>query len=211
MSDPVRTLVVRGLDWPVVAAGLSGHEGCGQHDPVVVVRANRVVAASPVARAEGVAPGQRRREAQGRCPDLTVVDHDADRDVRAFAAVAAEVEVFTPRLELSRPGVCALATRGPSRYFGGDDALASRIHRQVDAVLAEQGWPGVTRVGVADGPFAADLASEGIGSTGSDGIGPTGSDPAVRVVPPGGAAGLPGPPARHHPGRWRPCGPTPRA
>ena len=69
------------------------------------------------------------------------------------------VEAFTPRLELSRPGVCALATRGPSRYFGGDAALASQIHRQVDAVLAERGWAGITRVGVADGPFAAELAA----------------------------------------------------
>ena len=56
--------------------------------------------------------------------------------------------------------MCALATRGPSRHFEGDTALASQIHRQVEAVLAERGWAGVTRVGVADGPFAAELAAE---------------------------------------------------
>ena len=175
MSDPVRTLVVRGLDWPVVAAG----SAIGA-SPVAVVRANRVVAASARARAEGVAPGQRRREAQGRCPGLVVVDHDDDRDVRAFAEVAAAVEAFTPRLELSRPGVCALATRGPSRYFGGDAALAVQIHRQVEAVLAERGWAGVTRVGVADGPFAAELAAELTDDLSGDRT----AEP-VRVVAPG--------------------------
>ncbi len=152
-ADVARTMVVHALDWPVVAAGPDRGE------PVAVVRANRVVAASAPARADGVAPGQRRREAQGRCPGLVVVDHDGDRDVRAFAEVAAAVEAFTPRLELSRPGSCALATRGPSRYFGGDAALATQVLERVEAVLAQRGWSGVTRVGVADGPFAAELAA----------------------------------------------------
>jgi protein ImuB len=173
VSGPVRTLVVRGLDWPVVAAGPAGPE------PVAVVRANRVVAASAAARADGVAPGQRRREAQGRCPALVMVDHDPERDIRVFAAVAAEVEAFTPRLELSRPGVCALATRGPSRYFGGDQALATQIHQRVEGVLADRGWSGVARVGVADGPFAADLAADRADDEARDRADP------VRVIPPG--------------------------
>ena len=119
-------MVVRCRDWPVLALD----PGLGLADaPVAVVHANRVVAASPAARAEGVDDGQRRREAQGRCPGLVVVDHDPDRDARAFQAVAAAVEAFSPRIELSRPGVCALATRGPSRYFGGDETLAVQVRR----------------------------------------------------------------------------------
>ena len=82
----VRTLVVHCPDWAVLAAG------AGPDDPAAVVRANRVLAATPAARADGVQVGQRRREAQGRCPALAVHEHDDGRDARAFAAVAARVE-----------------------------------------------------------------------------------------------------------------------
>ncbi len=98
MRGAVRTLVVRCSDWPVVAAG------CSPADPVAVVHANRVVATSPAARAEGVARHQRRREAQGRCPALVVVEHDLARDARAFEPVVAALDALTPRVELTRPG-----------------------------------------------------------------------------------------------------------
>ncbi|MDQ4068633.1 MAG: DNA polymerase Y family protein, partial [Actinomycetota bacterium] len=68
------------------------------------------------------------------------------------------VEAFTPEVEIVRPGLCAVATRGPSRYFGGDDALAARVASAVDAVLVQVGAP-ACRVGVADGPFAAERAA----------------------------------------------------
>ena len=169
----VRTLVVLGADWPVLAAGVPPDE------PAAVLRANRVVACSPSARVEGVASGQRRREAQGRCPGLVVLEPDDARDARTFESVVAAVEAFTPRIEITRPGRCAVATRGPSRYFGGDDALAALVHARVDALLAEQGWPGAASVGVADGPFAAGLAAESAAAKGNE---------RVRVVPAGATA-----------------------
>jgi len=185
----VRTLVVRCRDWPVVALD-PGLGSAGE--AVAVVHANRVVAASGAARDEGVDVGQRRREAQGRCPGLVLVDHDPDRDARAFQVVAAAVEVFAPRLELSHPGVCAVATRGPSRYFGGDEALAARVHRAVASSLVDAGAlvdaDGVVGVGVADGPFAADLAARVAAGTL---VVPPGAPPAflapqpVRALGPG--------------------------
>jgi protein ImuB len=151
----MRTLVVWCPDWPVVAAGLPAQV------PAAVFHANRVVACSAAARADGVRRGQRRREAQSRCPELVVETHDPGRDARVFEPVVAAVETFAPRVELTRPGTCALATRGPSRYFGGDEVLADRVAAAVDAVLA--GLPGGVgtncRTGVADGPFAAALAA----------------------------------------------------
>src|SRR5690606_34561055 len=78
---------------------------------------------------------------------------------RRFGAVLAAVEAFTPRLEVTVPGACALATRGPSRYFGGDEALAARLAAAVDEVLAPLDPQARCRVGVADGPFAAGLAA----------------------------------------------------
>jgi protein ImuB len=178
VDQVVRTVVVRCRDWPVLAIdpGLDLAS-----DAVAVVHANRVVSASAVARAEGVDDGQRRREAQGRCPGLVVVDHDPDRDARAFQVVAAAVEAFSPRIELSRPGVCALATRGPSRYFGGDEALASQVRDRVEEALSDRVRtpPGMTGVGVADGPFAADLAARTAADRSATGRS------ATLVVPPG--------------------------
>ena len=151
MSPATRALVAWVPDWPVVAAGVAAGE------PAAVVFANRVVACSAAARAEGVARGLRRREAQARCPALTVVEADAGRDARAFEPVAAAVAAFAPRVEIVRPGVVAVATRGPSRYFGGDAALAARVTEAVSAAVPD-GAPG-SRVGVADGAFAASLAA----------------------------------------------------
>ena len=142
---PVRTLTVWCPDWPVAAAGFDGAV-----DSVAVVFANRVVACSAAARADGVRRGLRRREAQGRSPTVTVLEYDADRDARAFEPVVATVEALNPRVEILRPGLCAFDTRGPSRYFGGDDALA----RRVAALGARR-----ARIGMADGPFAAAIAA----------------------------------------------------
>ena len=162
----VRTLVAWCPDWPVVAAG---H---GPGDPVAVVHANRVVACSPAARSEGVRLGLRRREAQARCPGLVVLAPDPAGEARAFEAVAAAVATLTPRVEVTVPGACAIATRGPSRYLGGDVALAARVTEVVEEVLGDR-TP--CRVGIADGPFAAELAAR------------TARRRPV-VVPPGGSA-----------------------
>jgi protein ImuB len=147
----VRTLAVWCPDWPVVAAGVP------LDDPAVVVRASRIVACSPAARHNGVAVHQRRREAQAKCPELTVIDHDPAVDARAFEPVAAALEALTPRIEIVDPGCCAFPTRGPSRYHGGDEALAGMAAELAAGVLAGRG---LAQVGVADGPFAARLAAQ---------------------------------------------------
>jgi len=137
-------------DWPLAAAGVPPSV------PAAVFHANRVVACTAAARAEGVRRGLRRREAQARCPELVVERHDPCREARAFEAVVAVVAGFTPAVEVARPGLCTIATRGPSRYFGGDDALAARVREAVSVALP--GGHGC-RVGVADGVFAAALAA----------------------------------------------------
>ena len=146
-----RTLVVHVPEWSIVAAGVSSAESA------VVVGANRVLAASVAAREAGVVSGLRRREAQRRCPHVQVIEHDPGRDARAFETVAAALDAVTPRVEVTRPGTLAFATRGPSRYFGGDDSLAARV---VELVTATHLGSGIeARVGVADGSFAALLAA----------------------------------------------------
>jgi protein ImuB len=158
---PVRALVVWCPDWPVVAAEIV--DGVPATAPVAVLHANRVVACSEAARAEGVCRGLRKREAQSRCPRLTVVDHDPGRDARAFEPVVAAVETVATGVEVIRPGVCALAARGPARYFGGEEQAAERIVEQIAQDCAVE-----SQVGIADGVFAAGLAAR-----------------AGRIVPPG--------------------------
>src|SRR5204863_362254 len=105
---------------------------------------------------EGVATNMRRREAQGRCPELIVLEHDPARDAREFEPIVGALDELTPRIEVSEAGRCAFPTHGPARYFGGDDALARRTLALVGAALDGRG---VAHVGVADGPFAALLAA----------------------------------------------------
>jgi protein ImuB len=106
-----------------------------------------------------------------RCPDWP----DDAAAARAFEPVVTIVGDFCPQVEVLRPGVCAIATRGPARYFGGEAQLAARLAEAV-------GQAGFTcQAGIADGLFAAGLAAR---------AGPTG-----LLVPPGETseflAGLP--------------------
>jgi protein ImuB len=143
-------------DWPVVA--LRSRDPALRDVPVAVVeRAERglvVVAASAEAHAEGVTHGLRRREAEARCPGLTVAEADRQVEARTFERVARAVETFTPHFVLEEPGRLTFPTRGPSRYFGGDAAMATRVLDAVrDIAIAD------ARIGVADGGFAATLAA----------------------------------------------------
>lgn len=150
VAEVTRTLVVHCPDWPVTASGVDPDEAA------IVVRANRVIAASAAARRAGITTGLKRRESQRRCPHVTVIDHDPARDARAFEPLASVLDAITPRVEVSRPGTVAFATRGPSRYFGGDAALAERTAWMASGAV---GRAAVVRVGVADGAFAAVLAA----------------------------------------------------
>src|SRR5690242_6252558 len=147
-----RTLLVWCPDWAVVAAEIvDGVDGSGAG---VVLRDNRGGAGSEAARLDGVRQGLRRREAQSRCPQLVVVEHDPGRDARAFEPVVAAVEEVAVGVEVIRPGSCALAARGPARYFGGEEAAAERIVEQIAETCAVE-----SQVGIADGVFAAGLAA----------------------------------------------------
>ena len=151
----VRTLVIWCADWPVLALGRSAER------PAAVLQANRVVAATEAARVEGVTVGMGRRDAQRRCPSMEILERDLDREARAFEPVVAVASSFTPWVEQSWPGSCALPTRGPSRYFGGDEALATAVQARVEEALALQAGRSqvAVQVGVADGSFAARLAA----------------------------------------------------
>ncbi len=86
---------------------------------------------------------------------MVVVDL-GDSEACDCEPVAEALEQFTPLAEALRPGLHVFGVRGPSRYFGGERALAELVARAVaDAV------PAVSKVGlgVADGLFTTSLAA----------------------------------------------------
>jgi protein ImuB len=151
-NRPFRRFVVWCPDWPVVAAGTA--LGLESLIPAAVFDANRVLTCSETARANGVRRGMRRREAQGRCPELVVCDHDPARDARLFEPVAVAVEALAPGVEIVRPGLVAVPAKGPAGYFGSEADAAERIVDQVNGAAGVE-----CQVGVADGLFAAILAA----------------------------------------------------
>ncbi|SFS17424.1 protein ImuB [Microbacterium sp. cf046] len=174
---PVRSLVLWFPDWPVTALtrDASRSEPLDASLPIAVMFGNAVVACSAAARAEGVRRGQRRRDAQARCPWLTVIAADPVRDHRVFAPIVAGIEEYAPGVQIVRPGLCALRARGPARYYGGEVEAA----RVLLGALHDLGLEGV-RAGIADGPFTAEQAAR---------IGATTNEP-VFLVPSGGAGGF---------------------
>jgi len=119
-----------------------------------------VHAASREARAHGVALGIRRRDAEARCPGVVLRPVDLAGEARVFERVVRAIEAFTPRIEVHRPGRVTFPTRGPARYFGGDDALTAQILAAVEAVEVQH-----VRVGIADGMLAAWCAARSADAT----------------------------------------------
>ncbi len=114
------------------------------------------------------------------CHDL-LESSEHGREQRAFSRVVEAVSSLATRIETVRPGVCAVPTRGPSRYFGGDLSLCEEV-----AGAVEREVPGTrTGVGVADGLFAAVLAAQS-------------ADPSPAQSPAQPAAQSPAPPAASH-------------
>ncbi|MEV7774668.1 DNA polymerase Y family protein [Kitasatospora sp. NPDC086791] len=147
-----RVLVVWCPDWPVVAVTGDG--------PVAVTEGGRILACSAGARAAGVRQGQRLKLAQRLCPELELRDRDPEAETRRFEPVVAAVEAFTPRVEVIRPGLCAIPVKGPGRYFGGEEALAAKVRTAVADALGRppvpDAVPGAVAPEIPDTPDTHD-------------------------------------------------------
>ncbi|MDQ1721335.1 MAG: protein ImuB [Pseudonocardiales bacterium] len=150
-SGPPRMAAVWCPDWPVTVArteaGLTGAE------PIAVLTANRVIACSHAARQHGIKRGLRRREAQGRCPELVILPRNLAAEARAFEPVLAAIESVALGVELGRPGLAMIGIRGPTRYFGGEAAVLHALVRAIAEHTEDM------LIGVADGAFAAEQAA----------------------------------------------------
>jgi len=152
-STTQRIVTVWFPDWPVTAAGFAPDV------PAAVMAANRVIARTPAAANEGVVVGQRRRQAQARCPHVVLVDEDRARDAREFEPVIRAVAELSPRLDVIEPGWITLDARGPSRYFGGEAMFASRLIATIAGAATPHANGVGVGVGIADGRFASSIAA----------------------------------------------------
>lgn len=165
--------------WPVVVAEAAADE------PVAVVHANRVVAHSLAAAADGVALGQRRRDAQARCPHVRIEQHDPTRDARAFEQVVRAVGAMVPRVEVTEPGTLTFVARGPARYFGGEPSMATKVvAAAAEAVGRSLAAVGSFGAGVADGRFAAGIAARRSAVVGSPQVVPAGPAATAAFLQP---------------------------
>ncbi|MCL2780817.1 MAG: DNA polymerase Y family protein [Actinomycetia bacterium] len=150
-------------DWPVTAAvaAKSAAELAMEPRPVAVLGAGRVLACSYPARAAGVRRGQRRREAQGRCPELVVLPRDESAEARLFEPVVRALESVAHGVEVTRPGLAAIGARGPARYFGGETQALAALSHALAGLTAGSGVAVAADVslGIADGAFAAEQAA----------------------------------------------------
>ena len=122
--------------------------------PIQILDAgDRVIAANPLAEGGGVRTGMRRRQAEDRCPGVVSLRADPGAEAVAFEVVVAVVEALVPRVEVFRPGLLLAGVDGAVRYYGGESLLAERVEKELEANVG----PGA-RLGLASGPFAAQLA-----------------------------------------------------
>lgn len=168
--EPVRVMLVWCPQWPVLAARMIHRVPA--EAPMALVAKGAVVACSPTAREEGIRPGDRLRQAQHRCPDLTVLQHDPDAEQRAFEPVLRAMADVVPSVHLVRPGVAAVRASGAARFYGSEVRAAQELQIAVRRAHPD-GAPEV-HVAVADGLFAAEQAAY----------------QGVEIVPPGDSPGL---------------------
>jgi protein ImuB len=101
---------------------------------------------------------QRRREAQALCSNLVVLPRNDLAEARYFEPVVRALESIAPGVEITRPGLAAIAARGPTRYFHGEDGVLRALSIALAEYEAETAHTDVL-IGVADGAFAAEQAA----------------------------------------------------
>ena len=172
-ASQVRVMVVWCPDWPIVAARATGL--LPPNAPGAIVDRGVVIACSAEARAGGVRRGLRLREAQTRCPDLVACADDPILAARVFEPLVAVIEERVPGVQLLRPGLCVVRARGAARYYNGEDRAANELLGAVKRLSTVERLSAVkrlsaatrfsalvahdTRIGIADGIFAAEQAA----------------------------------------------------
>lgn len=137
-------------DWPIVGAGY------GDDDNIAVLSKERIVGLSKLARESGVTVNMGRRQAQRLCPELVCVKNNPLSDIQTFASVVNLLGDVAIRIEMGTAGNCCFPTKGPSRYFGGDDSMSKHV---ADVLTDYLNGATTVHVGTADSRFGAYVAA----------------------------------------------------
>jgi protein ImuB len=79
----------------------------------------------------------------------------AEHAFRQFEHVVRAITSVSPLVEVEEVGVMVMSARGPSRYFGGDIAVAEKLHQVCTQANVNTPWG----VGIAHSRFAATVAA----------------------------------------------------
>lgn len=196
LFDPIenqvapRVLLVEFFYWPFLTIDLK------DVDPLAVVEEKGIVThVSPRALKVGVRVGDKVRASLGVVPELLVISPDAIDQGGLFSKVANVLEQFSPLVEIIEPGVCATNSKGPSKYFGGEEELVAQVKEAISNRIIEMF--GISQgarntdifdeksifsfgVSIADGIFTARIAARD-----SSIIPPGGSGPFLAPFPAG--------------------------
>lgn len=135
-------------DWPLRRPDVPPYR------PIQILDASdRVIAANRLAEGGGVRIGMRRRHAEDRCPGVISLRADPGAEAVAFEAVVAVIEALVPRVEVFRPGLLLAGVDGAVRYYGGERLLLEQVEKELEASVGSG-----AKLGLASGPFAAELA-----------------------------------------------------
>ena len=84
---------------------------------------------------------------------MRIAQHDLGLDALYVVYPGSRRYPLAPGVEVSRPGLAAVGARGPSRYFGSENAAIGALVRALGEVVPD------VLIGIADGPFAAEQAA----------------------------------------------------
>jgi protein ImuB len=100
----------------------------------VVLEAERVLAASPLARAAGVQIGMRRGGVLMLMPEARIVERSPEREADALHAVAMALLQYTPQVAQAEESTLLIDIGASLRLFGGIRALCRRVRASLRAL-----------------------------------------------------------------------------
>lgn len=107
-------------------------------DEPLLIGDDRVTGATEDVLEAGVTLGMPRREAEALAPFATVLHRDVGDEARRFEPVVVAVEGLVPRVEVVAPGLLFVPVAGAVRFYGGEEALAERIDKELRGLLASE-------------------------------------------------------------------------
>lgn len=116
-------------DWPLAVSAQAARVPLTE--PLALLSAGRISAATSTARDMGVHPAQRKRAALACCPHLLILDSHPHNESTLFEDVALSLSQAVPHLEIVEPGLCLFPAASPIHFYG---SITNCEHQVRDAI-----------------------------------------------------------------------------